>query len=157
MRYFNRIIVALGVIAGIALAAVGKIPAGLILLILTGVTFAAMTAWKDMRYTSFGGVLLIVIAASVLIASGNYATGSSLLILSAAIFVVMVWVETIGFVVRAAQAKGFHRDSSAPLWFIGLLATPLMLGVYVASLPDRGSEGAEPEPAKTLADELPAL
>lgn len=158
MQYVNRIVVVLGIIVAIALMVGGKIPAGIIVLITSAITLAAMTAWKDMRYTSFGGFLLIVIAAIVLIASDYLLTGQFMLLLAVIAFAVMVWVETIGFMIRASQAKGFHRDSSASLWFIGLFASPIMLGLYTASLPDRGQiQAPVAAPEQRLRDEFPRI
>lgn len=50
----------------------------------------------------------------------------------------IAWLLAISLIIKAAQAKGFHRDGTGKLWFIGIFATPIVLGLYVASLPDRG-------------------
>lgn len=49
----------------------------------------------------------------------------------------------ISLIVKAAQAKGWHKDGTGKLWFIGIFATPVVLGLYVAALPDRGQSKAK--------------
>ncbi len=62
----------------------------------------------------------------------------------------------ISLIVKAAQAKGWHKDGTGKLWFIGIFATPVVLGLYVAALPDRGQSKAKPaaQPAAPAAQDV---
>lgn len=51
--------------------------------------------------------------------------------------IVVAYFVSIAMLVKSARQKGHHRDGSLPLWFMGLFATPIVLGLYVAGLPDR--------------------
>ena len=59
--------------------------------------------------------------------------------------------------------KGHGQDGTGSLWFIGIFASPIVLGLYTASLPDR-SASAGPTPGAPIPttptsprDELPAI
>lgn len=56
------------------------------------------------------------------------------------VVVFVAWLLAISLIIKAAQAKGWHKDGTGKLWFIGIFATPIILGLYVAALPDRGKE-----------------
>lgn len=68
-----------------------------------------------------------------------------------AFIVFCVWLLAIHSFVEVAKMKGHHQDGAGTLWLIGLFASPIVLGLYAAALPDR----AAPPAAK--ADELPAI
>lgn len=64
----------------------------------------------------------------------------------------------ISLLVDAAKAKGFHRNDAGTLWFVGIFASPIVLGLYTASLPDRGAPAATmPTAPEDPRDELPAI
>lgn len=70
---------------------------------------------------------------------------------------IIAWIFAIDELIKAAQMKGHHKDSTASLWFVGIFATPIILGLRIAALPDR-SELAETKPSdQILADDLPAI
>lgn len=76
-----------------------------------------------------------------------------LFILSIPIFIADILA--INLLVDAVRAKGWYLQKGAgELWFIGLLATPITLGLYTASLPDRSAQ--QPAIADPT-DDLPAL
>ena len=60
----------------------------------------------------------------------------------------------ISLLVNAAQQKGFHRNDAGTLWFVGIFASPIVLGLYTASLPDRGAAAPAQEDPR---DELPTV
>lgn len=51
---------------------------------------------------------------------------------------IIAWIFAIDELIKAAQMKGHHKGSTASLWFIGIFATPIILGLCIAALPDRG-------------------
>lgn len=59
----------------------------------------------------------------------------------------------ISLFVGAMREKGHSDKSAGLLWYIGIFATPIVVGLYVASLPDKRGE-AQVAP---LQDELPAI
>lgn len=62
------------------------------------------------------------------------------LIFIIAIVVLVAWCMAISLLVEAAKEKGYYRDGGAGrLWFIGLFATPLVIGLYVCALPDKSN------------------
>lgn len=74
------------------------------------------------------------------------------------LLILCVWLCAIRRLIDAAKMKGhFVNSDTAELWLIGLFASPIVLGLYTASLPDRNAtvaaKAAEPNPA----DELPAI
>ena len=63
----------------------------------------------------------------------------------------------ISLLVDAAKAKGFHRNDAGTLWFVGIFASPIVLGLYTASLPDRSAPAATAAAPEDPRDELPAI
>ena len=63
----------------------------------------------------------------------------------------------ISLLVDAAKAKGFHRNDAGVLWVIGIFASPIVLGLYTASLPDRSAPAATAAAPEDPRDELPAI
>lgn len=79
------------------------------------------------------------------------------------IVVLVAWLMAINLFINAAKEKGYYKDGGAGmLWFIGIFATPIVVGIYTSSLPDkRGREimsgiGGSPA-AASVQDELPSL
>ena len=84
------------------------------------------------------------------------------LIIVAAFLVLAVYFITIAKLVEAAQEKGYYQDGTGVLWFIGILGTPLFLGLITASLPDKAgrvtvSVESAPRTPKTIDEELPEI
>ena len=79
------------------------------------------------------------------------------------LFVVLAaWIAAIIKLIEAAQEKGYYRDGAGILWFIGIFATPLAVGLITASLPDRSEKTvavAVPAPSipRATEDELPEV
>ena len=76
-----------------------------------------------------------------------------ILLLVLLIVVLVADIMAVALLVKAAKMKGHYTEGAGILWFIGLFGTMFMLGLVVASLPDR-SGGVTPGAA---ADELPAI
>lgn len=47
------------------------------------------------------------------------------------------WIASIGLLISAGRAKGHQMENAGLLWYIGILASPVVLGLYVAALPDK--------------------
>ncbi len=67
------------------------------------------------------------------------------------------WLLAIHSFVEIVRMKGHHQESAGTLWLIGLFASPIVLGLYAAALPDRNAAGAGGVAEPNLADELPAI
>lgn len=64
----------------------------------------------------------------------------------------------ISQLIETALMKGHCQDGTGMLWFIGIFASPIVLGLYTASLPDRGAPAATTAVApEDPRDELPAI
>lgn len=63
-----------------------------------------------------------------------------ILFLVAAFFGIRMFIEAI-------QEKGWYRDKTGLLWFVGLCWTPFMVGLLALALPDRGNT---PAPTKHI-------
>lgn len=60
--------------------------------------------------------------------------------------------------IKVAKEKGHYTDGAGLLWFIGLCGTPLVLGLLVCALPDRGAAASGLTGASTdEAEELPEV
>lgn len=70
------------------------------------------------------------------------------------IVVIVAWVNAINLYLAALAEKGYELDNSirGKIWFIGLFATPLAAGLYVASLPDRSQQPSN----KTNTESIPS-
>lgn len=79
------------------------------------------------------------------------------------LFVIMVvvlaaWLMAINLLIKVGAAKGYSMDNKGLLWFIGIFATPIVVGLYVAALPDNRLRSASDVPsAAAAAEELPEL
>lgn len=65
----------------------------------------------------------------------------------------------ISELIDAARMKGHCQDGAGLLWFVGIFASPIVLGLITVSLPDRSARiqnGTGPQP-DSLHDELPAI
>ena len=81
------------------------------------------------------------------------------------LFFVMLgaWCYAIYLFIEAAREKGYFKDGgTAHLWFVGIFATPIVVGLYTTSLPDKrlgnaiaASSGNQVVPS--IQDELPSL
>lgn len=68
-----------------------------------------------------------------------------------------VWLLAIHSFVEVVKMKGHHQEGATTLWLIGLFASPIVLGLYAAALPDRNATVATKAAAPNPADELPAI
>lgn len=73
--------------------------------------------------------------------SSNIGAAEAIILLAICLVVLVAWLMAINLFINAAREKGYHRKSSGLLWFIGIVTTPIMVGLYAAALPDkRGRE-----------------
>ena len=82
-----------------------------------------------------------------------YLAGVSVVYIILLILILAAWLVSISLMIKAAKEKGYHRDGAGKLWFIGIFASPVVLGLYTASLPDRNVPLAK----SNVDDELPAI
>lgn len=73
-------------------------------------------------------------------------------------FLVLVAMIAAGLVaislfVDLAKEKGHYRDDANVLWFIGIFASPVVLGIYVMALSNKSSKASSADISK----ELPSL
>lgn len=62
------------------------------------------------------------------------------LLLLILIVMLIAWLCAINLFVEAARKKGYYcNGGSGILWFIGIFATPIVVGIYVSALPDRST------------------
>lgn len=54
----------------------------------------------------------------------------------AAIVVLFAYLFSIKLFIDAIRAKGYAAKSTALLWVIGIIMTPVIVGLYAAALPD---------------------
>lgn len=70
----------------------------------------------------------------------------------------LISLLAISLLVNAAKEKGFHRNDAGVLWLVGIFASPIVLGLYTASLPDRGAPAVmAPVTPEDPRDELPTI
>lgn len=65
--------------------------------------------------------------------------GFVILFLLIAAAVLGAWIAALNLLTNLAKEKGY-TGSIGLLWYIGLVATPFIVGIYVAALPDRGAQ-----------------
>lgn len=58
----------------------------------------------------------------------------------------------IDLFINLAREKGHKLDNSGMLWFVGIFASPIVLGLYVAALPDKRSGSSS-----DISRDLPSL
>ena len=74
------------------------------------------------------------------------------------IIVLSAWCVAINLFIGIGKSKGHPMENAGLLWFVGIFATPLAVGLYVAALPDRRIASAKEKPSKDAAvEELPAI
>lgn len=59
-----------------------------------------------------------------------------LFLITVLVLILVAWLLSIDLLIDAGKAKGYSMANSGKLWFIGIVATPLVVGLYVAALPD---------------------
>lgn len=70
-------------------------------------------------------------------------------------FLVLVAMVAAGLVaislfVDLAKEKGHYRDDANVLWFIGIFASPIVLGIYVMALSNKSSKASSVDISKVL-------
>lgn len=87
-------------------------------------------------------------------------TGSSgslevvfLIAMIAAVAMFAAGLVAISLFVDLAKEKGYYRDDANILWFIGIFASPVVLGLYVMALSNKSSKDSSADISK----ELPSL
>ena len=79
------------------------------------------------------------------------------------IVVIAAWIRAISLFIDAAKEKGYYEDGKVgDLWFIGIFATPITVGIYTTALPDKRHQNAVPAAsaeakAASVQDELPSI
>lgn len=80
-----------------------------------------------------------------------------LITLAPFIAVLVAYFMVISRLISAAKMKGHFTDrGTGALWFIGIFASPIALGLYTASLPDLKAQIAAPAPSSPR-EELPMV
>ena len=81
------------------------------------------------------------------------------LILVLIVVVIAAWIVSIDLFLKVGAAKGYTMDNKGLLWFIGIFATPLSVGIYVASLPDlsKVAPAGATDQAAEINEQLPEL
>ena len=78
-------------------------------------------------------------------------------------FVALIaWFIAISMFVNLANDKGHHLDDTGKLWFVGIFASPIVLGIYVLGLRDKKATNGtasmnQGKAAGKVEDDLPAL
>ncbi len=78
----------------------------------------------------------------------------SLLMLLIAIVVLVAWVMSISLIINAIKAKGYEKITTGTLWFIGIFASPIVLGLYAVALPEKREAIDKTHPK---GDDLPSI
>ena len=66
---------------------------------------------------------------------------TSVILIVLAVVILIAWILAIAMMIDAGRAKGyFGGGKTGLLWFVGIFASPIVLGLYVASLPDRSEK-----------------
>ena len=63
-------------------------------------------------------------------------------------------IVAINLLIKAGRAKGYAMENAGILWFVGIFATPILVGLYIASLPDNRTIAGLEKPAEA---ELPKV
>ena len=73
--------------------------------------------------------------------------------------VLVAWLMATNLFIKIARAKGYYKDGAGLLWFIGIFATPIVVGIYVAALPDKRQAGTLTQGGVPVGvdDELPSI
>ena len=51
--------------------------------------------------------------------------------------VIIAWCLSINLFINLGKSKGYSMANKGLLWFIGIFATPIVVGIYVLSLPPK--------------------
>ena len=70
-------------------------------------------------------------------------TGLTAILIVPLLIAFAISLVAISLLIKAAKEKGYHRSSTGILWLVGIFATPVVLGLYTASLPDRNAATKE--------------
>ena len=77
------------------------------------------------------------------------------------ILVFIPWFLSMKLFIDMAKEKGYYEDGDTGiLWLTGLFATPIVVGIYAAGLPDkhlRGKAAGTVGYAQSIDDELPSV
>ena len=72
------------------------------------------------------------------------------------LLVLTAFLLSISLFINAAKEKGYYEHGgTGVLWFIGIFATPIVVGLYTASLPDLKNQKEKQKEA--VETELPAI
>lgn len=74
-------------------------------------------------------------------------------ILAIFIAVLLAWLTSINLFIKTGVAKGYTMANKGLLWFVGIFATPLAVGLYVAALPDLTPRQSASAPVANIASE----
>lgn len=77
-----------------------------------------------------------------------------LLMLLIAVAVLVAWIMSISLIINAIKAKGYDQITTGTLWFIGIFASPMVLGLYAIALPEKGKTMDKP---LSQSDSLPSI
>lgn len=69
------------------------------------------------------------------------------------ILMIAAGLAVISLFVDLAKEKGHYRDDASILWFIGIFASPVVLGIYVMALSNKISKASSVD----ISEELPSL
>lgn len=96
-------------------------------------------------------------AASYGSSAASGASGILILFMIVIMFLVLAaWLVSISLFIKAAKEKGYYEHGGTGLlWFIGIFATPIVVGLYTTSLPDLRDQKAKQK--ETVETELPAV
>lgn len=81
----------------------------------------------------------------------------TLITLALCIAVLVAWIMAIAMFVEIAEEKGHYRNGAGLLWFVGLFASPIVLGLYVAALPDKKQRKGDANCQAPTQYELPII
>lgn len=120
---------------------------------------------KELLSASIAAMLMVPAALCL----SGYSYGSSrdseflggffiFVVVAVGVLVLFAWVLAISLFIKAGKAKGHSMENAGLLWFVGIFATPIVVGMYVASLPDkRPIRINETLVEDSHAEELPAI
>lgn len=78
----------------------------------------------------------------------------SLLMLLIAVVILAAWLMSISLIINAIKAKGYDQITTGTLWFIGIFASPMILGLYAIVLPEKREAM---DRARPQSDDLPSI
>lgn len=75
-------------------------------------------------------------SASAAASAGAAAAFFGILFFIVGIVMLIAWLMAVSKLVELAKDKGHFKDGTGMLWFMGIFASPIVLGIYVIALPD---------------------